>query len=612
MEGSMKKFTFAIMFTVSCSLLYGWYPDYTILATDFQIRQDYLAPTKIRSVGLMGLGNHFLNIYNHPLDNVFLNPAYLSYGPDNYIYLDLASEEFEPRFNNVPGIGYDGIDIYSPYPYYWSPYTTTETVQGKEPLFRAVYLGKIPTLPLRFGITAEYFYNEEDFYRPYWYRSEWYTEAAGGAEYSDELIDPYTDYRLVETGTNTETNTGYRLNSFLAIPLFNWLSLGVGTTLHLENSDGTYRDMDRKDDNNYADEYLRYSNSYKNRKQNFDQAEVRAGLIWSPKETVRFGVSAGFTPGSLSRTYVVTDTSNYFSLYNVNQPDSSIYRSFRRSDNIKKWDYDGNSVWASVHADITIRDGFLLRFSVHTEDSKADLDESEDFFGHSYYHRTFLYTANDTSYRYISESDSWATMDRIGRGDFLRKHQQITAGVDWSISPSLRFVGGLSFDYLNQKQEATEPFEGEKFSQRLYNGYSWTSFYDKTTTQLDDKQFAWWYERTQTILAVPIGVFVDVGNNIEIQVGFTKLMKQIDVEEGYDLIVNHESSTTIVDGITITEEDSAYVEGHEFPGDHHFSNKFNFNAGISIKHKDRFKLTAVITESIVEPRSLKIGAQILW
>jgi len=140
----------------------------------------------------------------------------------------------------------------------------------------------------------------------------------------------------------------------------------------------------------------------------------------------------------------------------------------------------------------------------------------------------------------------------------------------------------------------------------------WSDYTDKISTALDDKQFTWWYERDQTTLAVPIGVFVGITDNIEFQVGLTKVMEKVDVNESYDLVVYHESSTTIIDGVTTTEEDSAYVEGHKFPGEHYFANKFNLNAGVSIKHKDLFKLTAVITESILEPRSLKIGAQVIW
>ncbi|NQU27818.1 MAG: hypothetical protein HQ528_05985, partial [Candidatus Marinimicrobia bacterium] len=62
----------------------------------------------------------------------------------------------------------------------------------------------------------------------------------------------------------------------------------------------------------------------------------------------------------------------------------------------------------------------------------------------------------------------------------------------------------------------------------------------------------------------------------------------------------------------ITDSDSAYVDGHKFPGVHTFIDEYRMNAGISFKYKDSFKITAALAESIFEPRSFKIGAEFRW
>ncbi len=617
MKTSKSLLVFILLFTT----LYSWYPDYTILATDFKLRSDFLSPAQIQSVSLAGLGPYFKNIYHNPLDDVFQNPAYLSYGPDNYLYLDVASEEYQqydeigviPAYYRYDEIILEKTTVIDPYPYYWSPYSAAKPITVKEPVFRAVYLGKLPVIPLRFGITAEYFYNEEKFYRPYWYWGRWFFGYdALGAAYESDLMDPYQDYRLVESGENTETNTGYRLNGFLAIPLFRWLSLGLGVTYHVENTDGKYHDMDHWDDSDYADEYINHKDNYRNCTQDFNQNEIRAGLIWTPKENAHFGFTAGLTPGKLERTYVVNDTSNYFSAYNLNQQDSSVYRSHRSTEDTKHWTYDGNSMWGTIHGDISLSEGLLLRFSIHAEDAQADLDEKEDLWQSSYYYHTYRSTYNDTIYRRISESDSWVTLDRTGRGEFTRDRQRLSLGVDWTLSPTVRFIGGVCLDRIQISQNASEPFLGEKYSSQHYENNPWSDYTTRITTRIDDKQFSWWYDRSQTNIAVPLGLFIGFNENIEFQVGLTKIMEQVDVIEGYDLIVYHESTTKTVDGVITTDEDSSYVEGHEFPGDHYFVNEFQLNAGVSVKVRDRFKATAVITESILEPRSLKIGAQIIW
>ena len=41
-------------------------------------------------------------------------------------------------------------------------------------------------------------------------------------------------------------------------------------------------------------------------------------------------------------------------------------------------------------------------------------------------------------------------------------------------------------------------------------------------------------------------------------------------------------------------------------------NEFEFNFGATIKKEDRFGVTSVLTESLFDPRSLKIGAFVSW
>ena len=163
-----KQLKTAIITTLLLSSIYGWYPDYTVLATDFKLRNDFLLPTQMNSINLVGLGTHFKNIYSHPLDNVFLNPAYLNFGPKNYLYFDLAGEEFYGNdINDImeyPSYGYDDVAIAessSYIPDYWSPYREVENSAPREPIFRAVYLGQpFCKLPLGIGFTAEYFYED--------------------------------------------------------------------------------------------------------------------------------------------------------------------------------------------------------------------------------------------------------------------------------------------------------------------------------------------------------------------------------------------------------------------------------------------------------------------
>lgn len=178
---------------------YAWYPNYTVMVTDFPIREDYLQPVRLSSIELTGLGSNFQSLFHHPLDDAFMNPAFLSQNSRHYLYIDAARDEFEPRYE--PG----GIrpayimemgtqaDVIMPYPFYWSPYREPVPDSASEPLLRLVYLGPLfgKSSPLHFGVSAEYYYNQTEFYRPTWY---WYglryTDAFGAAM-GEDLQDPY-------------------------------------------------------------------------------------------------------------------------------------------------------------------------------------------------------------------------------------------------------------------------------------------------------------------------------------------------------------------------------------------------------------------------------------
>lgn len=527
---------------------YAWYPNYTVMVTDFPIREDYLQPVRLSSIELTGLGSNFQSLFHHPLDDAFMNPAYLSQNSRHYLYIDAARDEFEPRYE--PG----GIrpayimemgtqaDVIMPYPFYWSPYREPVPDSASEPLLRLVYLGPLfgKSSPLHFGVSAEYYYNQTEFYRPTWY---WYglryTDAFGAAM-GEDLQDPYEDVRLAETGENVETNQGFRVNGMLSWSLFQRLHLGIGYSIHMETTDGTYQDWDIRNDNNYADDYRSYRNNQRDRIQDFVQQEVRAGLLLSAKKGTKLGVTAGVIPGTLERTYTVNDSSHYYSLYHYSSGDSSRYLNERGMQNEKEWAYDGHTLWGSVHGDIplgTSRD-MVLRFELRGSRTNADLDETESLYQQSTYEQKY-WIDDDQHYRH-SESLSWATLERTGSGELTRENIRGTIGVDWKMSPTVRFIGGLTVNSRQQSQWANEPFEGEKYADYYYENYNYPEYSSRKIEESDDKTYAWHQDRTNLILALPFGVFIQVAEVFEIQLGLTKVMNQMDIEEGYHLNVHNE------------------------------------------------------------------------
>ena len=611
----MKLLKTAMITTVLISSIYGWYPDYTVLATDFKLRNDFLLPTQMNSINLVGLGSNFKNIYSHPLDNAFLNPAYLNYGPKNYLYFDLAGEEFDSYdITDYHVYAYDeGIasDYSSYYPYYWSPYNEIENDKIREPIFRAVYLGQpFCKLPLGIGLTAEYFYDQEKFYQPYWYW--WGLEGANATDvgYEEGMRDPYQDYRLVEAGANDETTDGYRVSGMLSYSLIQQLTLGLRYTIHSEDVDGLYRNLDDQNDDYGESLYKYFNDSERNRTQNFRQNDISVGIIYEYNEKSRFGINIGRVSGDINREYSISDTSFYHSMYYYSPLDSNYYTNWSNLENNKDWKYNGNSFYGTIHGDIEIDEGMLLRLSIFKESASADLDENE-LLRRANVYRSSWWDSYDST-RQESYDNSWVTMRRYGDGKFIRDNLRFTAGIDWTMSPMLRFIGGISFDNLNVEQSATEPLTGTKYSLRELEGYEWIDYKSLEITQEDIKEFAWKQNREITTFAMPIGAVISPSKYFEFQIGLTKVIQRTNIDESYDVIVYKDKRTEVRDGVTTVVDETEYVDGHKLPGVKEFINEFEFNFGATIKNDDRFGITAVLTESLFDPRSLKIGAFISW
>jgi len=590
----------------------AWYPDYSVMATDYVLPRDFLAPARIQSIGLQALGPQFLKIYNHPVDNAFQNPAYLGQQEKNYFYLDVAGDKMDYYENGIYPV-YGGTYPYLDYgmgsPNYWSPYRALEAPEEDQPIARVIYLGRpLKILPLRLGATLEYFYGREQFYQPYWYGWGWRNMDAVGATYNESLVDPYDDYRIVESGENLQDERGYRINTFVAMPILPFLTLGARLAVQDKNIDGNYSDLNIQDDNYWADEYLSYYDVVKTRDQSFKQQDIALGALLQLGSGIQLGVTAGYVTGDIDRKLVESDTSRYFSRY-YNNPDTNkvnIYNNNGAYASTKQWIYDGSTRYGELHGDIAVNPDITLRWSAYYEKRSAELEELENMWRRSY-HFSHYWSHWDSVY-HDYENISETNLDRTGSGEYRFENWRFSIGANWQMSPAICFSGGLVYDSQLDSKDATEPFTGSKYS---YSN-DWSYDYSSEITQNDDKQFSWQREETYVTLALPTGVVVELGEALELSLGLTKLIRSTDVTESYDLIVFSEETIKIIDGIMITDSDSAYVDGHKFPGIHTFIDEYRMNAGISFKYKDSFKITAALAESIFEPRSFKIGAEFRW
>jgi len=585
---------------------FGWYPDYSVMVTDFLLPDDFLEPARITSIRQLALGPHFQYLYMEPVDRAFRNAASLRELNKRYLYFEVAGnrKDDEPDYGVTPQAYYDNI-----MPYYWSPYRVNTEHRDREPLIRMAYFGQAfdENSPLSLGFTLEYYYDQQQFYQPAWYWYGWRGMDAAGNAYAAAESDPYDDYREVEAGDNTAIQRGAKLNTFVAYSLTSDISLGFRYGLLAKNSDGNYLDLDKHDESDWADEYLDYSKTRRNRTQDQLTHDISGGLLKQYESGSNAGINIGYVFGDISRNDNLTDSTDYYS-YRFYGPADTNYReslNYGSSSELKKWEYNGHALYATLHGERVINPDVTMQFTLFGENRSAELTESESMWRESHYEYYYWREYNSSAYEYINDSE--ATLERTGTGTYDYSRITGSLGAEWQMTETIRFFGGLYADYREDRKSADEPFSGEK-----YSAYSRTNQYDpgfESLREIDDKKFHWYRNESYTTVAIPTGLIFEAGEGIEFMIGLSKVIRAVTTDEGYDLVVYHDKEIRVIDNTTISQSDSSYVEGHTFPGTNEFIEEYRMNAGVTLKYKENLRITGALRESILEPRQFKIGVE---
>ncbi len=603
----MKKIWIILLCLFSVKA-FAWYPDYSVMATDFVLPNDFLESSRITSIRQLALGPDFQYLYLDPIDRVFRNAASLNELTQRYFYIDIAGNQKDQEQQAESSPGPYLMDMM---PYYWSPYRVNTEPKIREPLFRMAYFGKAfgETSPISLGVTLEYYYDQQPFYQPTWY---WYGYGVKDAMgYSlENSPDPYNDYRQVEANNNALIQRGVSANGFVAFAINSTTSAGFKYGLFARNADGNYLNMDRHDEADWADDYLNYSRD--NRVQAQDQLthDFSGGLLRRYTNGSRFGLSAGVIFGDVNRKYTTADSTHYYYFRSVGPESYQYSESYNHGGSLdeKKWKYSGTAIYGTIHGDRVVNPDVTFRVTIFGEKRWADLNESETLWRRSSYQYYYWSDYSSSAYRYSNYSSS--SLNRIGNGTYKYTHLTGSVGTEWRLSPFIRFFGGLYVDIRRDHKSANEPFLGEKFSE-----YSHSDQYNpayQSLTKIDDKKFHWYRDESYSTFAVPTGIIISVGEVLEFQVGLAKVLRAIDTAEGYDLVVYHDKEIKVLENSTRTQTDSAYVEGHSFPGTNDFVEEYQMNAGISLKYKENLRITGALRNSILNPSEFKIGAEFLF
>ncbi len=595
----------------------AWYPEYTVLASDFVLGNNFLKPTTFHTMQVYSLGEGFQDLYSSPMDDISSNPAAgLMTASRHFVQLDLGGQQLfdnqEPMFNEwrSGGVAYD---YYYPGP--WSQYRQTEEKEDYEPAMRFVYLG-YPVKSLaktRLGLSFDWIYGISEFYQPY---DNWgfrLTDAMGSS-YESSAEDPYNDYRLREAGDDENINQGFHLSLFIAQPLTSNTDIGARFTLGNEAVDGNYRDYNFNDQSGYYDEYVQFNEVQKERIQDFSSHELMLGTNTLRKDGSILGLSAGFITGNLERLFNEQDTSKYYSLMRDPYPEFTLDDSVsytRTSNHIsnKSWVYDGQTFYGGLQYRSASESRIQYRFSVYGEKRLADLLESESMLQNSSHASRYFYYY-DTSLTQYS-SNSWATLERSGSGTLEQQSFRGSGGINWNVSPTFRFLGGIFVTWSDRQLSAEEPFQGEKYAYTYRDGNYYNNGTD-VVRQIDEKDFYWQRNERDFMLGIPVGFMLEFGQYFQLNSGLTKNFRKTEISENYDVIVQRYYHVKNSNGTITTIDDQDYVDGYEFPDIKTFDDDFDFNTGLSFIFSDNFSATVVFTNAFSDNYYMKLGAHLSW
>lgn len=618
----MKKTTILVslilVISASAPKLDAWYPDYSVLATDFPVRDDFLRPLSLHSVQLQGMGSYFQYLYPAQPDFSFMDPTYPLGEGKHIFYMDLGAQqlwESDTEMGITP-IYYDSRAFVQDYAF-WSPYRALSHEQTPEPALRLFYLHRLgeSEAALTLGGAYTLAYDETQFYQPYSFNYFRGYDALGAAYEDAGSSVAYEDYRLKETGDDESISKEHQLNLFLSKAISQHLTIGARLGMVRASVDGNYRDFQYNDRSEWVDEYESYWDDGLERVQSTSMNDINLGISYMTPLKQRFAINGGIITGSLDRTFNELDSSRNYSVeFNPDENpatvDSNIYRSTSYYKSDKEWLYDGNGYYLRFLAELPKNDDLTIRIGGSAEWRSADLNESENMLRRSDYYNQ--YWSSYHSIRREYESQSKIAVDRSGTGSYESEFVQLSAGVDWQLQPNMRFFGGLYLEHYDRSQDAQEPFTGRKYAYNSYVNYDY-DYGEHEGTQDDVKTFVWQQDQWRTVLAAPLGVEYQLMPAVGLQLGLTKIYERMRVVEGYDVIVEEYHLVQIEDGVTTRDElDTDYVDGYQYPSIKEFENRFDFNAGLNIRSGDRFRLSVVLSNAYRDEFALKVGGSISW
>ncbi|MCB9258932.1 MAG: hypothetical protein H6612_06195 [Ignavibacteriales bacterium] len=507
----MKKIIMSMFFL--SSLIFAQYWGERTTEQSFEQSNLYFQNHYLNTFGVKYYKDIAVGMIDDPFLNIELNPALIPDIGDKeiYIYLDFRGDRTEPTIvqsyvQPLAMESYSSIYI-PPIDRRWFSDTRTEP----EPL---VSLGII-TYPLEsnskdfyLGGTYQLILKEESYYSmPYWiYNSQYYYDSFGNELASRSSYDIVTRY----SGSDEMVNEGHIFSVFTGYKFSDNLNFGLALNGISHSRKGNYA-------NQYYDTYYLYENYWNNsdytqRKQEYDDLDINAGVIYKFTPLFTAGLKLGLLSGAADQHY---ETSySYGSEYGSPEETLEWYKSYSSSSTVQKWNQDGNTYYFRLYFNRKLNGG----------------NEASGFYKYGY---TDIETStssaiNDTSFHsshgvdYDYNSVSSLSDIRKGLGTRNKYAHEAMLNFKWNLSEKSNLIAGVYFNSNKSKIFTSEPVIAKRFSN--YNDGNYQSSYE-------NKRLEWTHEAVDWSLQIPILFNFSLSEYFDLMLGINRIFESWDITD---------------------------------------------------------------------------------
>jgi len=575
----------AILLLILGSSITAQYNQETVTEKSFEnsdifFNSHFLNPFGVESFKTVAIGlidNPFLNLQQNPANLPSFNSSksilYLDFRGDrsrNYLAQDFA----EPAF-------YEDYALTSIVDPRW--YNSTR--ERPEPVFSLGLLRKLTgedNSGIMVGGTYQLVYREDPFYQiPNWiyYSRFGYDELAGVS--ADLTNVPITD---VANGTDELLTTGHFYSGFISASLNDRLNLGVSLNGVQQELDGLYGNLYR-DSNNSNSSWQSFSESNRERLQDYSHWDIAAGLTYKLNESSLAGMKIGYLDGSAEQSFTSQDTS----LYSFGTPRVSPEWNLSgyRSDTQQSWDREGDTRYARLHYSSQVNKEVRIGIQYRLEQSKQDLLNSSVISDSSEYDSRWVNGSNFSEYqnRYTL-SDS-----RSGSGERERLSQLAQLSAEWKISPKTTITAAATYLNRNTDINSVETVLADRSS--FYRNVFNHSGLDSNRSDLsvfEDKTLDWNYSSDYWSLQVPVIADIQFNKTWRWTVGINRILESWRINE--ETIATFKRRVRVENGNTTTEEN--FAERYTVPPERITEQSTDFITSIEASLSDKLSINLLL------------------